>query len=95
MSMLLISEKLLESELTKKNGNELYLSYVAKELEVIKKLDIAFCNMTGDMESVSKRLEGCETIIMPKGTYDDMYEAKIFRSNVKNLLQESDDEPYR
>lgn len=68
MSMLLISEKLLQEELKKKpenptNQQDFYYSMIEKELYLLKRLNIEKCDMSGEEKEVADRLEHSEILI--------------------------------
>ena len=91
MSMLLISEKLLQDELDKKpkslnDQQDFYYSMIEKELYLIKRLNIEMCDMRGEIEEVADRLEHSEIAICSCGEIEDMRNAMQFKYEVMNLI---------
>ena len=91
MSMLLISEKLLQDELDKKhkslnNQQDFYYSMIEKELYLIKRLNIEMCDMRGEIEEVVDRLEHSEIAICSCGEIEDMRKAMQFKYEVMDLI---------
>ena len=91
MGMLLISEKLLEEELKNKpeslnDQQDFYYSMIEKELHLIKRLNIEMCDMRGEIEEVTDRLEHSEIAICSCGEIEDMRKAVQFKYEVMDLI---------
>lgn len=67
--------------------NSLYYLQLQKELELLKKLDIQFCNLYGTLEDVIKRLESSSVIILPKEDYSAMVTALQQVQQIKRILK--------
>ena len=92
MSMMLISEKLLEDELKKKPENptdsqDFYYSMIEKELYLIKRLNIEMCNMRGDEKEVADRLEHSEILVCTHDEVEEMRKSVSFKDEIKNVLK--------
>ena len=92
MSMLLVSEKLLQEELNKKPENpndqqDFYYSMVEKELYLVKRLNIELCNMRGEVKEVADRLEHNEILICPQGELEHMRECMSFKDHIMDVVR--------
>lgn len=94
MSMLLISEKLLQEELKKRPENpndqqDFYYSMIEKELYLMKRLNIEMCNMRGDEKEVADRLEHSEILICTHEESEEMRKAVQFKDAILEVVEES------
>lgn len=91
MSMLLISEKLLQEELKKKPENpsdrqDFYYSMIEKELYLMKRLNIEMCNMRGDEKEVADRLEHSEILICTHEEAENMRKSVQFKYEIMDVV---------
>ena len=91
MSMLLISEKLLEEELKKKPQNptdqqDFYYSMIEKEIYLLKRLKITLCNMRGDEKEVADRLENSEILICSLEEAESMRNSVLFKNDIADII---------
>lgn len=92
MSMLLVSEKLLQEELNKKPKNpndqqDFYYSMVEKELYLMKRLNVELCNMRGEVKEVADRLEHSEILICQQGELEYMRECVGFKDHIMDVVR--------
>ena len=92
MSMLLISEKLLQEELIKKPENptdqqNFYYSMIEKELYLMKRLNIELCNMRGEEKEVADRLEASEILICSHEEAENMRKSVQFKDEIMDVIK--------
>lgn len=92
MSMFLLSEKLLESELKNKPEildaqQEFYYSLVEKELYVIQRLNIEMCDMRGEEKEVADRLKNSEIAICTHDELEEMRKSVEFKNYIVSAVE--------
>ena len=94
MSMELISEKLLESEIKRYRNNpelikdnEFFFLMCKKELAVMKKLKISGIDMTGNIEDVECRLDKYNVYFIEPNEFDKMEEKARRFDEISKIIQ--------